>query len=146
MKIYRVEHMSVLHTEGFPSGPYQNNGMQHAEHALDFENPNYSYWDHNHDDCIHEWMENMCYQTGLAHPTPNNDGIYDFDTNHIFGFKNLDSLKEWFSGNLRILQKYGFVIAVYEVPDHHAQHGYRQSVFNYTHSKRIDEKSILCRS
>jgi hypothetical protein len=76
------------------------------------------------------------------HPSPCFDGIGHLrDEHEICGFSSPDDLKTWFAGWLRKLHRAGYVVAVYDVPDHGVRHGGHQVVFKP--GVKIAEMSVL---
>lgn len=141
MRVCRIEHMSVLR-DGRPAGPYADFVFEREEHESDDS------WCDNYDNkngCIHHFSYELTWIKGERRPMPKSDGIYDINSDHLFGFITEDKMLDWFSDWLRKLDRYGFVIGVYETPDTHASHGNKQSTFSYEASKRIAEFPILKR-
>lgn len=141
MRIVRIEHSSVLRNN-VPAGPYGDDAFVRAEHD---DNNVSNLWDEECDNCIHTFSDNLAWKADEKRPMPIHDGLYGLMSDHLFGFKSYDTMHAWFLGDLRKLDRFGFVAAVYEVPKTHAQHGKRQSVFLWKTAMRVGDTSILSR-
>lgn len=118
--------MAVMRGD-YAAGPYADVSFTQAEH------PDIEWWENDAedcDDCIHTYSNHISWDSSDRRPTPTSDGIYSIDSADFFGFRDVDYLSAWWSGEFASLERFGFVLAVYEVPDNHARHGYCQSVFN----------------
>lgn len=63
-------------------------------------------------------------------PAPLEDGIEDFSSKHIFGFKSLLQLDDWFDYQTRAwFEERGSFITIYDVPDEHVVKGEKQVAF-----------------
>lgn len=130
--------MSVLRDDR-PCGPYADMTFQSVEHP--------DFVECHADDCIHNAIDSWGWEIGPRTPPPRSDGLgyagMDWPADYLFGFVNVAQLRHWFDGKLRRLDRLGFVIGVYEVPETHTKHGFSQSVFSYESAKRVDEVSVL---
>lgn len=80
------------------------------------------------------------------HPLPDKDGIdkNKITTWHLFGFKSLDSLVDWFDVETRQkLDDAKFNVLVYEVPDIRVLTGGRQVAFDMDYAKHIETLDIV---
>lgn len=139
MRLVRIEHSGVLHMD-LPCGPYQDSAFSAIEHG-EWNEEGYEYCDYD-GTCIHTYVDNLSYVTGARRPIPEWDGLNDVNRKkHIFAFASVDLMREWFRGNMKQLDRYGFVAAVYEASE--CKHGGRQSVFEWESAERIGDTSIL---
>jgi hypothetical protein len=68
------------------------------------------------------------------HPNPYSDGIttgyFDMPQDHVCGFNSFDQLFNWFTDDeLKGLNKYGFDLVEYLVPEKNVKHGKCQVIF-----------------
>lgn len=142
MRVVRIEHSSVLRKDR-PAGPYAGSGVffepeHEGDEDVEFE------WDcyNSEQECIHVWSEQLCWNSGSRRPTPQHDGLgWVVPDTHLFGFQSDEQMRDWFTGELRQMDRFGFVAAVYEVED--VQHGRLQSMFNWDTAKRLEDFPIL---
>lgn len=137
MKIYRVEHMSLVSQHGHPTGPYGVDSWYRAEHgddACSFDD----------EMCTHFEIEELCGITPTHRPGPWSDGGLDMYSveDPLFGFESMAMLNFWFEEDLVWLRNIGYVVGVYEVADAYVSRGMRQLVFSYTMASRVDELPV----
>lgn len=73
------------------------------------------------------------------HPTPQWDGIDNFTSNHVCGFKSLSDLKLWFKGYLPEIFHHGWKVYRINIPEKRILFGEKQIAFEkeYIISQRI---------
>ena len=128
MLVYRVAHKSIVDADGINVGPYA-----------------FSY------DCSKEFqpgdlidlreMEDD-HSNDMNRPVPSNDGIELFTWHHC-GFGSLAELKSWFAGWLRVLNRIGFLIFVFEVDKSDVVEGDSQLAFDIDAARVVKSFSLL---
>ena len=135
MLFYRVCHQAYRNiTDEYHVGPYCTEGLDHsgdldrmyavhnrnafgpdATHPpmlLDVNFPDSDCSD-EYEDENHECTEYTCQA---------------YSANYVCGFTDLERLTEWFAGFRTMLRREGFVVRVFDIPDHMVMNGRRQSV------------------
>ena len=141
MRVYRVEHISIVNIKGHPSGPYSEEAWFIAEHEHG------EWW--NTDDCdgfcVHDYIDGLTSQTPVHRPAPRDDNIDPWSSHedYLFGCESFEKLKEWFRGDIRKLDRIGYVVAVYIADD--VMRGRRQLVFNWNTCERVGEFPLTAR-
>ena len=75
----------------------------------------------------------------LRYPHPYNDGIHlpALTVNHSFGFKSVGDLHNWFADAFQALDRYGFRVCTYEVPESDVLMGIKQLAFDSSRAERV---------
>lgn len=73
-----------------------------------------------------------------GNPLPYSDGMTDWDSTYLFGFRNKDQLLAWFREEISKLSSNGFVISLYEVDETFVDYGKKQLAFKKEHATLIN--------
>jgi hypothetical protein len=133
--------MSLVSPKGHPTGPYGGVAWCQAEHDVDdIWNLDESPCTH---ECIHNLIENMCIEVTDERPPPSTDGISysDLHEDMLFCFPERDMIYTWFAEDVEWLASIGYIVAVYEAEQ--LTHGQRQSVFDWTTARRVEELPLV---
>ena|ERR1700744_1517539 len=118
--------MRVYRLEG-PDGKGPYNGGYHGE--TEFE------------DELYALKSKLFWNCDIVtHPNPWNDSLLQdhvIQTHDLFGFEKMTHLYRWFGGFVGPFLKYGYHIAVYEVPKRSVKIGARQVAFNAKQAIKI---------
>lgn len=130
MLVYRVEHKE------YGCGPYTI-----REHI------NNDWYDKEYDEHPLAKIANRHNSKPTVWPGPMRDNITfhaDWE-NHHFGFSSIWRLKIWFAGFLKLMKRYDFVIAVYNVPNKYVEYGDsdKQIVFDKSKAELTNTYSLL---
>lgn len=123
MLVYRIEHRELC------VGPFNsrwNMGMTELEcdNIGHFNNE----WTTHHD--------------MVSHPTPQEDGIFNFIPREDFcGVRSLDEILDWFGQGdcLTYLKSANFVLRVFSIYEHHIQYGRSQIALRRAHATIVEE-------
>lgn len=91
-------------------------------------------------------MEMSIKHSDSKHPEPFDDDMdstENFTADYVCGFSSVSKAKQWFKGFRRLLDKKGFKLSVYEVPEEHVMRGRRQVVFKKDGAKLLKTKGLV---
>lgn len=116
MLVYRVAHSEIMDPntgDRYPIGPYRARTQARLE-------PD-----------VRERLTEMAWRhTDDGHPSPTQDGIKFFPSDHLCAFPGNDALRDWFAGYLDLLYRGHFRVFAYDVPKRSVFQGHVQVVFN----------------
>lgn len=130
--------MSILREDtGFPAGPYAEGDWLSLEHPDDYDRyRDEDYWGKGCDACVHEWIKALSCCTPPHQPSPYREGLDVFDESDVFGFPSKTALFKWFQHEWRDLDRFGYIVREYDVPDNFVEIGRRQLLFNSLEADR----------
>lgn len=73
----------------------------------------------------------------VNHPVGYVDGI-DWSDDGVYGFDNIQKLRDWFRGFVAPLMREGYSIVKYDVPDHHVRMSQSKLQLTFDRSEAVE--------
>lgn len=125
MLVYRLEHRNLINQDsGMPCGPYN------VRRAMGWRERN----------AYGQVLAELCdYSFNAAHLPPDADPLLvTIHQNEVCGFVDLPSALQWFGPFVARLERFGFHLTCYNVPDDYVRTGLNgQCVFSVRHAHRV---------